>query len=128
MSQSHLSKLHEHQKKNPIASQFYKLRILKMIHDFYACEIAQLMHQHSNQILPACFSTLFTNLSSIHTRQTRSITIKNLYLLNALHPVVKNLLNFKDQKFWNSIPVNLRKMTFSNFKKKYLQKLLESFH
>ena len=65
--------------KSHIIPQFYKLRILK-IQDLYSYEIAKLMHQHSNQTIPACFSTLFTNLSTIHARQTRSITNKNLYL------------------------------------------------
>ena len=74
-SQSLLSKLQKLQNKairiitnkktkSHVTPQFYKLKILK-IQDFYTYEIAKLMHQHSNQIIPACFSSLFTNLLTI---------------------------------------------------------------
>ena len=136
-SQSLLSKLQKLQNqairiitntktKSHITPQLYKLRILK-IQDLYTYEIAKLMHQHSHQITPACFFTLFINLSTIHARQTGSITNKNLYLPKYSNPVVKNLLNFKDQKFGIPYLLILKKMTFSNFKKKYKQKLLENY-
>ena len=115
------SNYRKHQNKIPyITPQFYKLRILE-IQDLYTNGIAKLMNQHSNQITPACFSTLFTNLSSIHARQTRSITNKNLYLPNTPHSVVKNLLNFKDQKFGISYLSISRKRHFL-ISKKYINR------
>ena len=81
------------------------------------------MHQHSNQITPACFSTLFTNLLSIHTQDKLGQLPTKIYSsLYTLHPVVKNLINFKDQKFGNSFPVNL---SFSNFKKEFNRNYLK---
>ena len=125
-SQSHLSKLQNLQnkairiitnikRKSPITPQFYKLRILK-IKDLHAYEIAKIMHQH-NQITPACFSAFFTNLSSIHGRKTRPITNKNLCLHKYFTSRCQVSIKFQGPKIWNSIPVNLRKMTFPNFKK-----------
>ena len=138
-SQSHLSKLQKLQnqairiitntkRKSPITPQYYKLKILK-VQDLYIYEIAKIMHQHSNKITSACFSTLFTNLTSIYARQTRSITDKNLYLPKYSTSRCQKSVKFQGPKIWNSIPVNLRKNDLPNFKKKkYKQKLLESYH
>ena len=68
------------------------------LHGVYTFEKTKTMLQHSNQTLPVCFSSLFTNISCMHIRQIRSIINKNLYFLNSLHPVDMNLI-IKDQKF-----------------------------
>ena len=54
---------------SPITPQYRKLKVLK-IADLYTYEIAKLMHQHSKNMLPTCFSNFFCPLSEVHERQT----------------------------------------------------------
>ena len=60
---------------------YFQLGILKIRPDeLFKFEIGRLMHQHSHNLLPPGISSLFTDLSTIHSRQTRSQTQKSLYL------------------------------------------------
>jgi len=52
------------------------------------------MYQNTKQFLPACFSSIFTNLISIHHRQT---TINYIHSNTRLD--VKGLSSFKKLKF-----------------------------
>ena len=108
LSQFHLSKIQKLQNKairivrntktkSPITPQFYKLRILK-IQVLRTYVIAKIVHQHSNQITPACFSTLFSNLSSINARQTRSSTNKNLYFPKCSMSCCRKSIKFQGRK------------------------------
>ena len=101
--------------KSHITPQFYKLKISK-IQDFYTYEIAKLMHQHSiHQPAFPCFSPIFQAYTQDKLGQ---LPTKIYTSLNTPHPVVKNLLNFKDQKF--GIPYLLISKDISNFQKKIL--------
>jgi len=42
------------------------------ISELFQFEIGKIMHKHFNKYLPICFSSMFSNLSSIHNRHTRS--------------------------------------------------------
>ena len=76
---------------------FYKLGILK-IGDLYQYETGKLMYQYSQNNLPTGVSSLFVNLSTIHNRQTRSQSLKSLYLNFQLIDA-KGLSNSKETKF-----------------------------
>ena len=58
---------------------YFELGILK-INELFKFEIGKLMHQHSHNLLPPGISSLFTDLSTIHSRQTRSQTQKSISL------------------------------------------------
>ena len=58
---------------------FYQYKILK-IQDLYYFEIAKIIYQYSNKHLPICFTSFFTQTSSIHNRSTRFNIQNNLYL------------------------------------------------
>ena len=58
---------------------YFELGILK-INELFKFEIGKLMHQYSHNLLPPGISSLFTDLSTIHSRQTRSQTQKSLKL------------------------------------------------
>ena len=58
---------------------YFELGILK-INELFKFGIGKLMHQHSHNLLSPGISSLFTDLSTIHCRQTRSQTSKSLYL------------------------------------------------
>ena len=67
---------------------FYQYKILK-IQDFYYFEIAKIMHQYSNKHLPNCFTSFFTQISSIHYRFTRSNIRNDLYLSSRCQRSIK---------------------------------------
>ena len=58
---------------------YFELGILK-IDELFKFKIGKLMHQHSHNLPPPVISSLFADLSTIHSRQTRSKTQKSLYL------------------------------------------------
>ena len=108
-SHSHLFKLQKLQNKAiriitntktkfPLTTQFFKLRILKVL-DLYNYEIAKIMHQLSIQIAPAAFPRFSPIFQAYTQDQLGQLPTKIYTSLNILHSVVKNLLDFKDQKF-----------------------------
>ena len=90
---------------NPKASTtplFYQYKILK-IQDLYYFEIAKTMHQYSNKHLPICFTSFFTQTSSIHNQSTRSNIQNDLYLPHLLSSRCQRSIKFQGAKIWNSI-------------------------
>ena len=58
---------------------YRKLGILKDS-DLNKFEIAKIMHQHSRQSFPSCFSAFFNNLNDTHNSHARATEKKNLHL------------------------------------------------
>ena len=69
----------------------------------------------AHNLLPPGISSLFTNLSTIHSRQTRSQAQKSLYPNFQLN-VVKGLLNFRALKSGICFPLNLKSFRLENLK------------
>ena len=93
--------------KTPITPQFYKLSVLK-IHQLYEFEIAKLMHQHSRNMLPSIFNSLFQKLSNKHTRQTKTTTNHNIRIPRYSTKRSQKSIKYQEAKLWNSLPVKLR--------------------
>ena len=81
--------------------RFYKLGILK-IGDLYQDETGKLMYQYSKNNLPTGLSSLFAYLSTIHNRQTRSQSLKSLYLPKFSTNRCPRSVKFQGTKIWNS--------------------------
>ena len=57
--------------RDSVTPLYYKLKILK-ISELCEYEITKLMHQRSKGLLPTYLSSIFTDISSIHSYSTRS--------------------------------------------------------
>jgi len=86
---------------------FHKLEILK-IKELCQYEIGKLMCKHSKKALPSSFYSLFTDISTVHERQTRSQTRNHLYV-----PKCQRSIKFQGSKMWiiilHKIQTNLQK-------------------
>ena len=105
---------------------FYQYKILK-IQDLYYLEIAKIMHQYSNKHLPICFTSFFTQTSSIHNRSARSNIRNNLYLPHFLWSRCQRSIKFQGAKIWNSISPHIRNQSFNTFKRNIKIQLLNSY-
>ena len=66
------------------------------------------MYQYSKNNLPTGLSSLFVNLSTIHNRQTRSQSLKSLYLPKFSTNRCQTSVKFQGPKIWNSISSELK--------------------
>ena len=106
---------------NPL---YRKLGILK-VSDLHEFEIAKIMYQHSKQSLLYCFSTFFDNLTDMHNRHTRATEKKNLHFPKFSTIRGQNLMRYQGVKIWNTILVELRNLTFKQFKSKSKSMILK---
>ena len=105
---------------------FYQYKILKL-QDLYYFEIAKIMHQYSNKHFPICFTSFFTQTSSIHNRSTKSNIRNDLYLPHFLSSRCQQLMKYQGAKIWNSISPNIRNQLFNTFKRDNKIQLLNSY-
>ena len=85
------------------------------------------MHQYSHHNLPQPFSTFFTPISSVHERFTRAKTENKLYIPKFSTARSQKSFKYQGAKIWNSIPTEIKQLTFNKFKIEYKKKLLESY-
>ena len=108
---------------NPL---YRKLGILK-VSDLYKFEIAKIMCQHSKQSLPFCFTTFFNNLTDMHNRHTRATKKKHFYLSKFSTIRCQKSIQQQGVEIRNTIPVELRNLTFKLFKSKFKSIILENY-
>ena len=109
---------------NPCYAQ---LNILKL-NNLYTHEIAKLMFKYAHKTTPIAFSSFFTPVISIHTRITRLASYSNnLYLPRYKTNKLQKSFKFQGIKIWNSIPNDLRKLSFNQFKMKCKKILLSNY-
>ena len=104
-----------------------ELGILK-INELFKFEIAKLIHQHSHNLLPSGISSLFTDLSTIHSRQTRSQTQKSLYSPKFSTQRCQRSIKFQGTKIWNSFSPEFKILSFRKFKSKFKNQLIATYH
>ena len=112
--------------RTPIIPKYRSLKILK-ITELYTFEIAKLMHQHSKNSLSSCFSTVFTPLSYIHEKQTKSKTKSNFYLPKFFTRRCQRSLKYHGVKIWNLLFPDLRNQSFKSFKINKKNDLLDNY-
>ena len=104
-----------------------QLNILKL-NDIYTHEIAKLMFKYAHKTTPIAFSSFFTAVISIHTRTTRLASYSNnLYLPRYKTNKMQRSFKFQGVKICNSIPNDLRKLSFNQFKMKCKKILLSNY-
>ena len=109
---------------NPCYAQ---LNILKL-NDLYTHEIAKLMFKYAHKTAPIAYFSFFTPIISIHTRTTRLVSYCNdLYLPRYKINKMRRSFKFQGVNIWNSIPNDLRKLSFSQFKMKYKKIVLSNY-
>ena len=114
-------------KKNDLRSFCTNVTRLKL-NDLYTHEIAKLMFKYAHKTTPIAFSSFFTPVISIHTRTTRLASYSNnLYLPRYKTNKMQRSFKFQGVKIWNSIPNDLRKLSFNQFKMKYKKILLSNY-
>ena len=96
----------------------FELGILK-INELFSFEIGKLMHQHSHNLLPPAIFSLFTELFTIHSRQTRSQTQKSFHLIKFSTQRCQRFIQFQITKIWNSFSPAFKIFSFRKFKTKY---------
>ena len=102
-------------RRSSITKQYHNLGVLKII-DLYTCEVVKLMHQHTMQKLPHCFTSFFTNISDIHEKNTRSNSKNNFYLPKYSATRCQKSIRFQGPKIWNSLSPEIRNQPYSKFK------------
>ena len=112
--------------KTSILPYYYKLKILKLP-DLYIYEIAKIMHQHSQKVLPDYFSSFFTTTCQIHNRPTRSHSNNTLYLFKFSTSRCQRSIKFQGTKIWNSILIELQNQSFYKFKFNFKSFLLQLY-
>ena len=106
---------------------FHKLGILK-IGDLYQYETGKLMYQYSKNNLPTGLSALFVNLSAIHNRQTRSQSLKSLYLPKFSPSRCQRSVKFQGTKIWNFISPELKTYSYNKFKTEFKNQLIATYN
>ena len=113
-------------RRSSITKQYHNLGILKII-DLYAYEVAKLIHQHTMQKLPYCFTSFFTNISDIHAKNTRSNSKNNFYLPKYSTTRCQKSIRFQGPEIWNSLSPEIRNQPYSKFKNNLKKHLLEKY-
>ena len=86
------------------------------------------MYQYSKNNLPFSLSSLFVNLSTIHNRQTRSQSLKSLYLPKFSTNRCQRSVKFQGTKIWYSISPELKTYSCNKFKTKYKNQLIANYN
>ena len=113
-------------RRSSITKQYHNLGILKII-DLYTYEVAKLMHQHTMQKLPHCFTSFFTKISDIHTKNTKSNSKTNFYLPKYSTTRCQKSIRFQGPKIWNSLSPEIRNQLYFKFKNNLKKHLLEKY-
>ena len=95
--------------------------------DLYTYEVAKLMHQHTMQKFLYCFTSLFTNISDIHAKNTRSNSKNNFYHPKYSTSRCQKSIRFQGPKIWNSLSPEIRNQPYSKFKNNLKKHLLEKY-
>ena len=110
------------------ASAYYsQINILKLEH-LYTYEVAKLMHKYSQNKLPKKLSSFFTPVNAIHSRTTRLASSG----LNLSLPFYRTKKLQRSHKFqgviiWNSVPQEMKILSFNQFKIKFKKHLISKY-
>ena len=113
---------------NSFDTRPYGLFAIAIINELVKFEIAKLMYQHSHNLFPPGISSLFTNLSTIHSRQTRSQTQKSLYLSKFSTQRCQKYIKFQGTEIWNSFSPEFKILSCRKFKPKFKNQLRAAYH
>ena len=84
-------------------------------------------YQRSKGLLPTHLSSIFTDISSIHSRSTRSLSQKKLYIPKFSTSCCQSSICYQGSIIWNSLSHSLRNLFLKKFKSKLKDQLLEKY-
>jgi len=103
-------------------SPIYKrLKFLKA-QDIYKLELAKLMHNFRDGLLPSIYNGLFQRSSDLHNYNTRYACNQNYFIPSVHSNIGKKLISYKGAVIWREINVEYKNLPFHHFKK-YVQLL-----
>ena len=91
----------------------------------YFYDIACMMHDVSNNVVPLNIKNLFQLTSSVHRYNTRSSTSQNYYLKRSNLEIQRKSFSRIGAKLWNEIPASIRNLPKHLFKKELRSVLLK---
>ena len=91
----------------------------------YFYQIACMMHDVSNNVVPLNIKNLFQLTSSVHRYNTRSSTSQNYYLKRSNLEIQRKSFSRIGAKLWNEIPASIRNLPKHLFKKELRSVLLK---
>ena len=101
--------------RSPSSPLFHALKILKL-DDIYQLQICRLMHKHHRENIVVSHG--LTNLSDLHSHNTRSHQNNNYYLPAVRTNLGKTSFSFNGPKIWNALPPEIRNFSNYGFKDK----------
>ena len=104
---------------------FYATNVLPLS-DMIKFEIAKIVYCHNKKCLPSSFDHYFTFAKNSHSRLTRFSSHDHLIIPLFKTNRVQRSIKFIGPKIWNSIPIDLRKHSFTKFKNNYESFLINS--
>ena len=100
---------------------FSMTKLLKL-DDMYKYQLGIFRHNVTQFQLPQSVSSLFLRTDNIHSHKLRN---QNAYYIQHIRTNTrKSTINFSGPKFWNTLPVNLRKLVSIHQFKNNLKELL----
>ena len=100
------------------ANCFVQLQVLKLT-ELFTHEVAKFMYKYTSKNLPPSFS-FFTSVASVHIRSTRLASSQySLYLPRYKTLTLQRNIKFQGVKIWNSVPLEIKKLSFNRFKIQY---------
>ena len=109
------------------AACYKQLNILK-IGDLYTLKVGKLMHKFYWNKLSNRFFSFFTPVTMIHPQTTR-LASSNLNLYIPLYQIVKlqRFFTFWVVSIWNSVPQDMKILSFDSFKIQFKQHLMFNY-
>ena len=80
-------------------------------------EFVKFVFEFSNNMLPRYFNNYFRSLETIHDHNTRQKAKKDFFHTYVRTKWGKNMLQHRGLNLWKDVPMEMKNLTFSKFKK-----------
>ena len=108
---------------------FYKLLDILKFDNIVKLSTCILTHKIFNKssYIPSLFHDSLTTVSSLHKYNTRYASKGNFHRPKVRTNTVKFTFVYAASKLWETVPTNLKRLSITNFKKRYKNHLLKCF-
>ena len=104
---------------------YNEFRVLKL-NDMVDMEFVKFVFKFSNNMLPRYFKNYFRSLGTIHDHTTRQKAKKDFFHTYAQTKWDKNMMQHRGLNLWKNVPMEMKNLTFSLFKKSYKINVLKN--
>ena len=104
----------------------YKFKVLKF-HDIYKYELAKFMHHVQNKTLPTPLLNFFDDVKNGLNLNTKSRTREKLKVALFKSSRTQKSVKYQGVTLWNSLPLNLKKLSFQKFSTEYKSNLIQNY-